>query len=234
MNFSQLHERLRIEIVRRIDRGQLTGSLLARQTGLRASHLSNFMRSRRKLSLAALDRVLAAQSLSIDDLLPERTPSPDPINTADLSSVPLVSHPTALHSPVVNRRNILEIVHLPAGMLDQLRPRRTQAKRNWQRFLAVRVTAAQARPMEPILRAGAIVILDRHYNSLAPNEPPRPNVYAVNIADTLGFRYVGYEANRLVLRPHALDYPVELLRLSAEDLPSATIVGRVCFAITEF
>src|ERR1700747_3231016 len=101
MNFSQLHERLRIEIVRRIDRDQLTGTLLARQTGLRQSHLSNFIRGKRKLSLSALDRVLAAQLLSIAALLPESS-RPAVATEENASIVPLVSAATALHSPIVN------------------------------------------------------------------------------------------------------------------------------------
>lgn len=232
MNFSQLHERLRIEVARRIDRGQLTGTLLARQTGLRPSHISNFIHRKRKLSLAALDRVLAAQSLSIEDLMPESIRSQ---NSSDhnTSAVPLVSQATALHSPVINLRSIIELIHLPAGMLDHLRPRRTLARREWQRFLAVRITAAQARPMEPTLSAGMVAVIDRHYNSLAPHQPPKPNIYAVNVINTMSFRYVGYEANRVILRPHRLEHPVELLRLEADQSPSDFIVGRVCAAISD-
>jgi len=233
MNFSQLHERLRIEIARRIERGQLTGTLLALQTGLRASHLSNFIHRKRKLSLSALDRVLAAQLLSIEDLLPESVRSSAEHDAEKDSIVPLVAHATALHAPIVNKRAILELIHLPAGTLDRLRPRRTLARRNWQRFVAVRLTPAQARPMAPILQPGAVAIIDRHYNSLAPNHPSRPNIYAVDLLNALAFRYVSYEANRLVLRPHILDSPVELLRLAAEESPSGCIVGRVCLSISE-
>jgi hypothetical protein len=233
MNFSQLHERLRLETARRIDRGQLTGTLLARQTGLRASHLSNFIRNKRKLSLAALDRVLAAQLLSIEDLLSEANRSTSEPVTENTSMVPLVSHVTALHSPIANQRSILELIHLPAGSLDQLRPRRSIARRDWQRFLAVRINAAQAKPMDPVLSAGSVVVIDRHYNSLVPNHPRRPNIYAVNAVNTLVFRYLSYEANRLILRPHTLDYPVELLRLSGDESPSTAIVGRVCIVIAE-
>lgn len=232
MNFSQLHERVRIEIARRIDRGQLTGTLLSRQTGLRASHISNFIRRKRRLSLAALDRLLVAQQLSIEDLLPE-----DPLTALetveDVSIVPLVAHTTALHSPVAGRRSILKFIHLPPETLENLRPRRTLARRNWQRFLAVRLTAAQAAPMEPVLRTGSVAVLDRQYNSLAPNHPARPNIYAVNFNNTLAFRYVSYETNRVILRPHDLNSPIELLKLGADESPSACIVGRVCIAISE-
>lgn len=150
----------------------------------------------------------------------------------DVSLVPLVSSANALHAPVVNQRAILETIHLPQGSLEQLRPRRTLARRDWQRFVAVRLTAVQAQPMEPILRAGSIAVIDRHYNSLVPVSTDRPNIYAVDIVNTLAFRYVTYEANRLILRPHAADSPVELLRLGLEDSPSALIVGRVCFVLS--
>ena len=70
MNFTQMHERLRLEMLRRIQRGTASVSLLARQTGLGQSHLSNFLHCRRQLSLEALDRVLAAQHLTAADLLP--------------------------------------------------------------------------------------------------------------------------------------------------------------------
>jgi hypothetical protein len=118
-------------------------------------------------------------------------------------------------------------------MLDQLRPRRTLARRDWQRFVAVRLSAAQARPMDPVLSPGSVAILDRPFNSLVPNQPSRPNIYAVDVSNTLAFRYVSYDANRLILRPHALDHPIEFLKLAADELPSACIEGRVCIIITE-
>src|ERR1700733_6783204 len=70
MNFTQMHERLRLELLRRIQRGTLSVSLLARQTGFGQSHISNFLRSRRQLSLEALDRVLLSQRMNAWDLLP--------------------------------------------------------------------------------------------------------------------------------------------------------------------
>jgi hypothetical protein len=237
MNVTQFHERLRLEIFRRIDRGLLTGTLLARQTGLQSSHISNFLHRKRMLSLVAIDRVLAAQMLSIEDLLPPEFPR----RLATLSgprdkerdSVPLVSHATAAHSPSVTSQATIEVIQLPAGVLEELRPRRAIIRRDWQRFLAVRVTSAQALPMGPVLAPDAIVVLDRHYNSLAPYRPPRPNLYAVGVGDSLSFRYVSFDEDRLILRPHALDHPVELLNLGVSDSPSDSIVGRVCICISE-
>jgi Cro/C1-type HTH DNA-binding domain len=237
MNASQLHERLRVEISRRIDRGLLTGTLLARQTGLQSSHISNFLHHKRKLSLAAIDRILAAQMLSIEDLLPLevlRNGAAAPVaHEGNSNSVPLVSQTTAAHSPSVGPQAILEMLELPAGILEQLRPRRTVIRRDWQRFLAVRVTNTQALPMAPILAPHAIAVLDRHYNSFASYQPPRPNLYAVSIGNALFFRYVSFEADTLVLRPFVLDYPVELHKIGPNDSPSDSIVGRVCVSISQ-
>jgi len=233
MTFTQLHELLRLEISRRIDRGQLTGMLLARQAGLRASHISNFIHRKRNLSLPALDRVLAAQALSIEDLMPETNRSSIEKSVEGTTLVPLVSQTTAIHSPSITRRSILGRVHLSSVTLDQLRPRRALARRDWHRFLAVRLNTVQAKPMRPILNTGSVVVLDRHYNSFAPLDPSRPNIYAVNIANTLLFRYASYETNCVILRPHSLNYAVELLRLGPDESPSACIVGRVCMAINE-
>ena len=77
MNFTQMHERLRLELLRRIQRGTLSVSLLARQTGFGQPHLSNFLHSRRQLSLEAMDRILAAQHLTAADLLPGTLPGGD-------------------------------------------------------------------------------------------------------------------------------------------------------------
>ena len=70
MNFQDLHELLRLELLRRIDRGTLTQSRLAQQAGFQQAHISNFLNRKRALSLEGLDRVLASQNLSIDQILP--------------------------------------------------------------------------------------------------------------------------------------------------------------------
>jgi transcriptional regulator with XRE-family HTH domain len=240
MNAAQLHERLRIEIARRIDRGLITGTLLARQTGLKPSHISNFLHRKRRLSFAALDRILAAQALSIEDLLPQSWASnaaaPNVLGSlheSKLDSVPLVSQAAAIQAPGISAKATIELIRLPAGILEQLRPRRAVIRPNWQRFVAVRVSATQAVPMSPVLTSNAIVVLDRHYNSLAAYLPPKPSVYAINFSNELSFRYVSFEADHLILRPHALEHPVELLSLGTAESPSSYIVGRVCLCISE-
>ena len=240
MTVAQLHERLRLEIARRIDRGLLTGTLLAKQTGLQSSHISNFIHRKRKLSLSAIDRILASQMLSIEDLLPAQSSRAHSVSGSltvsfedKVDSVPLVSHAIAMNSPGISASSTIGMIHLPTGVLDQLRPRRAIIHRDWQRFLAVRITAAQALPMAPVLAPHAVAVIDRHYNSLVPHDPLRPSLYAVNLANSLTFRYVSFASDRLILRPHALDHPVELLSLTPSQSPSALIVGRVCICISE-
>ena len=234
MNLAQLHERLRVEIARRIDRGLVTGTLLARQTGLQASHISNFLHRKRKLSIAAIDRILASQMLSIEDLLPPASSrsEPDSIDK-QIGSVPLVSQVTAAASPAVPEAAVIAMIQLPADLLDQLRPRRAILRRDWLRFLAVRISAAQAAPMAPVLAPQSIVVIDRHYNSLAPHDPPRPSLYAVSIPGSVTFRYVSFDADRLILRPHSLEHAVEILALPSNQSPSSLIIGRVCVCISE-
>lgn len=233
MNFSQLHERLRLEITRRAQRGLLTQKLLAAQTGLKQSHISNFLHRKRKLSLAALDRLLAVQSLSVEDLLPAASSHISEAEESQLDAVPLISHIAAMQLSLVTPSVTVEILQVPGGILDQLRPRRTLARREWQRFVAVRVTPVQAQAMAPVLAPNAIVVIDRHYNSLAPYQPPRPNIYAVSTGKTLLFRYASFDSNRIILRPHAIDHPVELLEIDQDTSPSDCIVGRVCLCISQ-
>jgi hypothetical protein len=233
MNFTQMHERLRLELLRRIQRGTLSVSLLARQTGFGQPHLSNFLHNRRQLSLEAIDRVLAAQHLTAADLLPVlRQPGSLPME-GDESTVPVVSHHAALFEPHIRPSVAHSMLHLPAGLLGSIRTRASNQRRAWQRFVAVRVAAADAVPMEPLLLPEALALLDRHYNSLMPYRPNRPNLYAVRHGSHLTLRYVEFIANRLVLRPHNIAYSVDLIEVDPDESPGDLIVGRVALILNE-
>jgi hypothetical protein len=233
MNFTQMHERLRLELLRRIQRGSLSVSLLARQTGYGQAHLSNFLRSRRYLSLDAIDRVLAAQHLSAADLLPAlRRMEPSPAD-GESSTVPVVSHTVALFEPFVRPSAALSLLHLPGSMLQSLRARASSSRRAWQRFVAVRVPSAEALGMDPLVQPDAIVLIDRHYNSLVPYRPNRPNVYAVRQGSRLRISYVDFLSNRLVLRPHSIAFPVDLLEIDPGEAPSDLLTGRAALILNE-
>lgn len=147
--------------------------------------------------------------------------------------VPIVSPATAMNAPLVPPRAVIDSLRLPPGWLTSFPVRRAVSRRSWERFVAVRVSGQQALPMDPLLRAGSIVVVDRHYNSLALCKPPQPNLYAVRAGTQLLFRHVAFDANRLVLRPRALEYPIELLELASEEAPSDFLIGRICLCISE-
>jgi len=233
MNFTQMHERLRLELLRRIQRGTLSVSLLARQTGYGQAHLSNFMHSRRQLSLEALDRILAAQRMAAADLLP--APAQEGALPAEGGgvAVPVVSHAAALFEPHIRPSAVQALLHLPAGLLQTIRARVSNPRRTWERFVAVRIPGPDALAMEPLVLPEAIVLLDRHYLSLMAYRPSRPNLYAVRHGAHLTLRYVDFVSNRLVLRPHNIAYPVDLIELGHGESPSDLIAGRVALILNE-
>ena len=233
MNLTQMHERLRVELLRRIQRGTLTISLLARQTGLAKAHLSNFVRCRRRLSLASMDRILAAQRLAVADLLPAKHLSSFRPESGDGSAIPVVSHAVALFEPIIRTAAVNFMLHLPVTALQTVHPRPAGARRTWERFVAISVPPADAVPMEPLVLPDAIALIDRHYNSLAPYRPNRQNLYAVRKGSHLTLRYVEFLANRLVLRPHNNAFPVHLIEIDPGESPYDLIVGRIALILNQ-
>lgn len=233
MNFTQTHERLRLELLRRIQRGTLSVSLLARQTGYAKAHLSNFLHSRKQLSLAALDRVLASQGLGIADLLPVSVRMLTLGSEERSSMVPLVSHAVALFDPVIRPSAIQTLVHVPAEALKPVRLRPPAGRGAWQRFVSVRIPSADARPMQPVVFPEGIVVVDRYYNSLVAHRPDRPNLYAVRQGSHLVLRYVDSLASRLVLRPHNINFPVDLIEIQEGESPDDFVTGRVALIFNE-
>ena len=233
MNFTQMHEHLRLELLRRIQRGALSVSLLARQTGFGQSHLSNFLRRNRQLSLGALDRVLVAQHMTAGDLLPMNRRRSDSAEIESKGAVPLVSQAAALSEPYIRPSSIRRMVYVSPDFLGGTRPGPATGRKAWERFVAFSVPANDAQPMDPLILPDAIVLLDRHYKSLAPYRPERLNLYAVRNGSRLVLRYVDFVANRLVLRPHNLAFPVDLLEIPPGDTLGDWIAGRIVLVINE-
>jgi len=228
-----MHERLRLELLRRIQRGTLSVSLLARQTGFGPAHLSNFLRCKRQLSLEAMDRVLAAQRLTAADLLPALRQGEFWPEEADADAVPVVSHAAALFEPLIRPSAVQWMLHLPAKALQSVRKRSPNPRHAWQRFVAVRVPAGDAMPMEPLVLPDAIVLIDRHYTSLQAYRPKRPNLYAVRNGSQLTLRYVEFLSWRLILRPLNMAFPVELIDVEPGESPGDLLAGRVVLILNE-
>lgn len=237
MNFSQMQERLRLELVRRIQRGTLSVSLLARQTGFGPSHLSNFLNRKRQLSLEGVDRILAAQQMTAEDLLPSAGLGQQGTGWAggiELRNVPVVSQATALFEPVVRPGAVQGLVQVPVGVLEGTRARSSSSRRGWLRFVAVRATAAEAAAMDPVVLPEAVVLLDRHYNSLIQYRLVRPTLYGVRHEARLKLRYVDFQAGRLLLRPHNRAAPIEVIEPEPGESPGDLIAGRVVLVMNEW
>jgi hypothetical protein len=172
--------------------------------------------------------------LTASDLLPaaynERSAS---LEETESETVPVVSHSAALFEPYIRPSGVQSVLHLPDGMLQSARTRISSARKTWQRFVAVRISSADALPMEPLILPDALVLLDRHYTSLMPYRPDRPNLYAVRSGSHLTLRYVDFTANRLVLRPHNIAFSVDLMEIDPGEAPSDRIAGRVALILNE-
>lgn len=236
MNFADLHERLRLELVRRIDADTLTGSRLAQQTGFRQAHISNFLNRKRALSLDGLDRVLAAQNLTIDQILPSTSLE---LSAAAISqesyieSIPLVPSSVAMDEAIIPPHSVIENVPVSAALLYENRSRSSPVQAHWRRFIAIRVDGQQAAALEPLVGPGSVVIIDRHYTSLALYRSQQPNLYAVRCGSSLQLGFVGFDDDRLILRPNSTAFPVQLIPVTAGGSPSDLIVGRICLVFNE-
>jgi hypothetical protein len=233
MNFTQMQERLRVELRRRIQRGTLSVSLLARQTGFGKSHLSNFLHARRQLSLEGIDRMLAAQHMTTEDLLHLGARAEPVQSPEEPTLVPVVSHGTALYEPYIRPGAVHMMLHLPAGALRLVKARPVASRRSWQRFVAIRIAHADALPMDPLLFPDTLAVIDRHYNSLVSYRAGRPNLYAIRNGAHLKLRYADYASARLMLRPLNMGFPVDLIEIGPEGSPGEFIAGRVVMTINE-
>ena len=240
MNFTQLQERVRLELLRRIERGTMSVSLLARQTGLGQPHVSNFLHGRRGLSLSTLDRVLAAQRLTVMDLLPAPREARGELLEGQIGEtvqIPLVSQAVAVGDRYIRVSNVQATVAFPAGLVRDLRERCTPARKQWERFVAVRMSGDETREMDPLLGLEVVLLLDRHYNSFRAYRERAgeggPNVYAVRVGEEMRVRYADFQAGRVVLRPLAIGFPVELIEPAGGETPNDLLVGRVAAVLRE-
>lgn len=83
--------------------------------------------------------------------------------------------------------------------------------------------------MYPRLLVGAIVLIDRHYNSLKPYRRGESNMYAVSKDGSCTVKYVERSGKHLVLRPHNQAYPVEVIQIEAGKTAGDYLIGRVCY-----
>ena len=229
MNFSKLQERVRLELLRRIERGTLSVSLLARQTGLGQPHVSNFLHGRRGLSLKTLDKILEAQKLEIADLLPARRETKEEAKeqTGAMVQIPLVSEAVAAFEWHIRPSSVLALLPFPVDTVQGLEARCSNARRQWDRFVAVRIAAEDAREMEPVLEANAVVVLDRHYTSFHLYREGAVNLYGARVGSRMLVRYAQFQGERVVLRAYQARVKAEVLEPEPGETANDMLAGRV-------
>jgi SOS-response transcriptional repressor LexA len=237
MTFRQLQENLRQMMRGRIQKGQLTGLKLSQQTGFQQAHISNFLNSKRSLSLEGMDKVLEVQKLSVLDLLDpkevNKRASVVPPSEGDFENVVLTDGAIAAGEPLITNERVQDILKFKKTFLRRLRPQAEGMRDEWQRFVLIKVDARDGMSMYPRLLPGAMVLIDRHYNSLAPYKKGEPNMYAVRKDGGCTVKYVELDGNNLVLRPHNQAYPVSVIRVDEGSTVGDYIVGRVCHVSIE-
>lgn len=233
MKFKSLQENLRKTLWERIDEEGLTGLRLAEQTGFKQAHISNFLNRKRNLSLDGMDRLLSVQRLSVLDLLDpaeiNKRASIPPPSDDEFENIFVVDGSIAATESLIMSMKVREIQKFKRNFLRKLRPDMHGRRSDWERFVAVKVEAADGMSMYPRLLPGATVLIDRHYNSLQPYRKGELNMYAVKTKDSCIVRYVELAGKNLVLRPHNQAYAVEVVPLAEAENYWDYLIGRVCY-----
>jgi hypothetical protein len=229
MNLHDLQEHLRAHIRARIARGEMTGISLSRAAGFPQGHLSNFLNARRGLSVESMDRLLATLGVGILDLvnpedLQHRMALPRPGHgTESVALVAAENAALARFSP----SHVLETRTFNKEFLHRLKPRTSEDRRDWQRFVVIKLTMRD--PTSALFQGvSATLLIDRHYSSLRPYRRSRPNIYAVSVRGTCVTGYVSLHDRYLLLRPRDPRQEVEMLRIAPGRDYSEHIIGRVC------
>jgi len=232
MKFKALQENLRKVMRKRIDAGDLTGLKLAHQTGFQQAHISNFLNSKRSLSLEGMDKVLQVQHLSVLDLLDpseiNKRASILPPSQGEFEDVLLTEGSIAAGEPLITNENVKDILKFKKSFLKRLRPDVKGSRDGWSRFVLIKIDSRDGMSMYPRLLPGATVLIDRHYNSLEPYRKNENNMYAVKKDGGCTIKYVELAGNALVLRPHNQSYPISVIPIEEGSTYADHIVGRVC------
>ncbi len=233
MKFKVLQENLRKTLWHRIEEGELTGLRLAKQTGFKQAHISNFLNRKRGLSLEGMDKVLNVQRLSVLDLLDpnevNKRASILPPSGDEFENVLVVDAATAASEPLLMSMDVKDILKFKKTFLRRLRPEIEGPRSKWERFVVLKVDSRDGMSMYPRLLPGAIVLVDRHYNSLKPYRKGESNMYAVRQDGACTVKYVEVAGRNLVLRPHNQAYPVEVVTMEEDKNTSDYLIGRVCY-----
>jgi transcriptional regulator with XRE-family HTH domain len=225
MLVGDVEEQLRKLVRQRIEVGLISGSELARQTGFRQAHISNFLNRRRGLSVEALDRILKTLGITISDLLPESDRGAT--SSREFDEVPLVSQNVA-HYPDIPTHSISDFLKFKRSFLRRIRPNINGERSNWTRYILLRASAETAFAMSPRITSGATMLIDRHYNSFEPYRRREPSIFAVHKQEQVLIRFVELHPKHLLLRPANSEARLDTIALEGRHY-SEHLIGRVCY-----
>ena len=138
VKLQDLQDRLRAHIRARIRRRELTGSDLSRQAGFQQGHLSNFLNSRRGLSLESMDRLLDTLQIEMLDLVDageiQRRLLP-PVGGDGLENIARVSAEHAARLPRFTSEQVRGTVSFRKTYLRRLKPKDVCGRADWLRFV---------------------------------------------------------------------------------------------------
>jgi transcriptional regulator with XRE-family HTH domain len=229
MLISDLQKRLRSLMRQRIASGKMSGAELARRAGFQQAHVSNFLNSRRGLSVAAMDSVMQVMHLQVRDLMPEaRVKRIEAAGERAGAFVQLpVIAPRALFKPSYEPGEALEFFSFPRNLLRRIRSGMAGNRLHWQRFVLLKADREAGLAMRPRLSQGAVLLVDRHYNSLRSYRRNEPNLYVVKSGTEIQVRYAELQGNQLTLRPENQESALGCIRLGKGESYGDYIVGRV-------
>lgn len=145
--------------------------------------------------------------------------------------VPLVNHAVAIYEPYIRDSSTLAMVPFSGDTVKGLEERCSSARKQWDRFVAVRIGAEDARAMEPVLEADALILLDRHYTSFYPYPESETNLYGARVESRLLVRYAQFQGERVVLRAYQARVKAEVLEPDPGETANDLLVGRVVVVV---
>jgi transcriptional regulator with XRE-family HTH domain len=228
MLVSDLHERLRALVGERIQARELTGTEMAKRAGFQQAHISNFLNRRRGLSVEAMDKVMTALGLTVSDLTPaeNRKQAGGAGTERTFDSIPVVE-PCILLQSEFSAGEVVEFLRFKKSFLRKMRPEMASQREHWQRFVMIRADKDSGEAMRPRLLPGAMLLIDRHYNSLQSYRRREPNLYVVKYGVGCKVRYVELQGNQLTLRPENQKCGLDYVEIQRSKTFADYIVGRV-------
>jgi transcriptional regulator with XRE-family HTH domain len=230
MNIQAIQERLRDHIRSKIANRDFTGQELSRQAGIPQGHFSNFLNSRRGLSLESMDRLLGALAIGVLDLVAINEIQEwfaQPTTRSRYDVVPRISASIVL-MPRLPRNGVLGVHCVDKSLLRRWRSNDVAGRSMWNRFVLMDVDGGLVRAIVPTARAGATLLIDRHYTSLERYHRSRQNLYLWQLGEHLAVGRISLLDGYLVLQP--CDERCEVLTAKPKRGENYfdDIVGRVC------